>query len=417
MSSYTPERQAICRSYSLPTQLSLISFGTSQPPRPAVERGSLRGREVTAAPSTRPKKRQKPNIQELVSTAAEMQDELDRVQTGAERIARVAAERTRYTAQVASLVKGDPFASGKFGRVSHTQSPSKVVKQTSPRKLPPGQRRKAYKSFLKEIRLQDYLFQVNVPGVPEIFDVGMVTSESAYVVMENAGQDMFDQAGKLNLSELRSFTRSVLQTLSGMHENGIGHFDIKPGNLGRTLTLDFGLAKEATASHPIDGSKIRQGSLHYAAPEVILGLKYDFQADMWSLGVTLFAITTAETFILDERHLMRDWCLRLGTVPLELLAKSPLHSMPEKQWLATDMQRYVGEKYAGYGIAHALRKALISKPENLKKAGVSETNSEIEAYIKLIEAMIVFDPAKRITAKDALRHPALSTTGRENKHA
>ena len=93
----------------------------------------------------------------------------------------------------------------------------------------------------------------------------------------------------------------VLQTLAVLyyvHRRGIIHFDIKPDNLlllsggesdDHTPLLkltDFGLS--AVQSEILEFPL--RGTLEYTAPELLRGETYDFRADLYSLGVTLFQI-------------------------------------------------------------------------------------------------------------------------------
>ena len=46
--------------------------------------------------------------------------------------------------------------------------------------------------------------------------------------------------------------------------------------------VDFGLSKQA------DTMKTRIGTPYYVSPEVLKGLSYGLESDLWSLGVTVF---------------------------------------------------------------------------------------------------------------------------------
>lgn len=80
-----------------------------------------------------------------------------------------------------------------------------------------------------------------------------------------------------------------------MHSEGIVHRDLKPENImlqeGDVLKVaDFGLSNKIDDGHSLMTSC---GSPNYAAPEVIEGKPYDgAQADVWSLGVILYAMLT-----------------------------------------------------------------------------------------------------------------------------
>lgn len=62
---------------------------------------------------------------------------------------------------------------------------------------------------------------------------------------------------------------------------------------------DFGLSRFITPTSPLLST--RCGSEAYAAPELIMGKKYDGrQTDVWALGVVLYAIITGEMPFVEE---------------------------------------------------------------------------------------------------------------------
>ncbi|AFZ79644.1 protein kinase domain containing protein [Theileria equi strain WA] len=94
--------------------------------------------------------------------------------------------------------------------------------------------------------------------------------------------------------------RQILDALSYIHEKGIIHRDIKPSNIflkfdGELLAKlgDFGLTAKLTHKatsprySPLDPTGM-VGTLHYMAPEQIVGDAYDEKVDIYSAGVVLF---------------------------------------------------------------------------------------------------------------------------------
>ena len=88
------------------------------------------------------------------------------------------------------------------------------------------------------------------------------------------------------------FFRQIVFTVEYLHSLGICHRDLKPENIlldscTRIKLADFGFARWVKSSL----TETACGSPHYAAPEIIKGLHYDGKiADIWSLGVILFAL-------------------------------------------------------------------------------------------------------------------------------
>ena len=80
-----------------------------------------------------------------------------------------------------------------------------------------------------------------------------------------------------------------------IHQKKIIHRDLKPANIFLTLDKklkigDFGIAKKLDRTS--GRARTFVGTAVYIAPEIHGGEDYDMKADMWSLGVTFYEITT-----------------------------------------------------------------------------------------------------------------------------
>ncbi|KAI9366096.1 kinase-like domain-containing protein [Zopfochytrium polystomum] len=145
----------------------------------------------------------------------------------------------------------------------------------------------------REIR---FLKLLHHPHIVKVHDV-IETSEFIYIVMEYAaGGELFDYIvahKRVKEKEARSFFRMVLSAVDYCHKNAVIHRDLKPENLlldesKRIKIIDFGFGNNYTLDGLLDTFC---GSPFYAAPEMILGKKYEGpEVDMWSLGVILFAL-------------------------------------------------------------------------------------------------------------------------------
>ncbi|XP_062037462.1 serine/threonine-protein kinase MARK2-like [Lepus europaeus] len=121
-----------------------------------------------------------------------------------------------------------------------------------------------------------------------------------FLVMELATRGslqsyVFEQGG-LAEDEARALFGQALAAVSYCHGQRVAHRDLKLGNLLLDAHLHIKLADFGLSLWLEQGTLVRGfwGTPEYCAPEVFLGEAYDpFQADVWSLGVVLFAMLDA----------------------------------------------------------------------------------------------------------------------------
>ena len=104
--------------------------------------------------------------------------------------------------------------------------------------------------------------------------------------------------GQMDAGPLESLSRDVLSALAHVHDAGLVHRDVKPGNVlvrggngapASVKITDFGLAVEAgRVGTPGQVS----GSIPYLAPEALKGEPIDGRADLYGLGILLFYLAT-----------------------------------------------------------------------------------------------------------------------------
>lgn len=125
------------------------------------------------------------------------------------------------------------------------------------------------------------------------------TREKFYIVMEYCnGGEMFDyivRKERLSESEARHFFRQLVQAVAYIHHMGFAHRDLKPENLLLTSDLQLKVIDFGLCAKPINGLnrplETCCGSPAYAAPELIKNHGYyGNEADIWSMGVLLYAL-------------------------------------------------------------------------------------------------------------------------------
>ena len=141
-------------------------------------------------------------------------------------------------------------------------------------------------------------------NIVQVTDLGRGPSGEPFLVMELlSGTDLLavlESEGRLAPRRAVFIAAQVLEALSATHAAGIIHRDLKPSNIFLTRLsgvddvvklVDFGLAKlqESKAYQRLTHTGQIVGTPSYMAPEQILGGDVDHRADLYAVGVVLFA--------------------------------------------------------------------------------------------------------------------------------
>jgi Tol biopolymer transport system component len=127
-------------------------------------------------------------------------------------------------------------------------------------------------------------------------------------LVEGQTLDACIPAGGLPPDRLLAWAIPLADAVGAAHQRGITHRDLKPANVmisadGRLKVLDFGLAKLKEDSMLAAGSLPTQeltgegrivGTVAYMSPEQAEGKPVDSRSDVFSLGVLLYEMATAE---------------------------------------------------------------------------------------------------------------------------
>mmetsp|Transcript_10987 Transcript_10987/g.25025 ORF Transcript_10987/g.25025 Transcript_10987/m.25025 type:complete len:453 (-) Transcript_10987:298-1656(-) len=145
----------------------------------------------------------------------------------------------------------------------------------------------------REIHVLKNIKHPNIIRLHEAIDKGT----HVYLVMEHAaGGELYEyiaKNGPLGMNEAKRIFHQILSGVDYCHRQMISHRDLKPENvlLDKSMNakvIDFGLSNDMQTGVLL---KTTCGSPCYAAPEMILGKKYDGAAiDVWSCGVILYCI-------------------------------------------------------------------------------------------------------------------------------
>ncbi len=152
--------------------------------------------------------------------------------------------------------------------------------------------------FQQEIKAAGRL---NHPNIVTIFDVGK-TDTCAYMAMELLDgkelKEILVSGGRPDVADSVDWIAQIASGLALAHEHEIIHRDVKPSNImivkgGFAKITDFGIAR-MTASAVKTMTGLILGSPRYMSPEQVIGKNLDHRTDIFSLGVVLFELLTAQ---------------------------------------------------------------------------------------------------------------------------
>lgn len=140
------------------------------------------------------------------------------------------------------------------------------------------------------------------PSVVAVFDQGNDAGRP-YIVMElirgRTLRSVISRQAPLGPTQALGLIEPVLIALSGAHQAGLIHRDVKPENVlisdqGEVKVGDFGLARAVTAQTSTGTDKQLMGTISYLSPELVTGGRADARSDVYSAGIVLFELLTGQ---------------------------------------------------------------------------------------------------------------------------
>ncbi|XP_055688282.1 serine/threonine-protein kinase PRP4 homolog [Lutzomyia longipalpis] len=215
----------------------------------------------------------------------------------------------------------------------------------------------------------------------------------------------------LHIKAVRSYTQQLLLSLKLLKKTGILHADIKPDNIlvnesHLILKLcDFGSASVIT-DNEITPYLV---SRFYRAPEIILGIPYDYGIDMWSAGCTIYELYTGKILFSGKSNnqMLKFFMDLKGKFPNKVIRRGQFRDQHFDQncnFLYHEIDKITErEKIVVQSVIKATR--------DLQQELIADQNLPDDQHRKvtqlkdLLEKLFVLDPAKRISLNQALAHP------------
>jgi cell division cycle 2-like protein len=249
---------------------------------------------------------------------------------------------------------------------------------------------------LTSLREINILLSFRHPNIVNVTEVVVGNSlDSIFMVMEFMEHDlknlMDEMRAPFTISEVKCYMAQLLAGVAYLHANWVLHRDLKTSNIlvnnrGELKICDFGMARQYGS--PLRPYTHMVVTLWYRPPELLLGCTtYSTAVDMWSCGC----------------------------IAAELLARQPLLPGRSEIEQLDKIFKLLGTPHdgiwPGFSNLPLVRKVkFVQQPYNnlrnrFPARGPDGRAALSDAGFDLLNRLLAYDPAKRLSAEEALAHP------------
>ncbi|KAK2616450.1 serine threonine protein kinase CMGC group [Conoideocrella luteorostrata] len=261
------------------------------------------------------------------------------------------------------------------------------------------------------------------------------------IVMDLLGQSVFDFLKGNGFvpfpnSHIQNFARQLFTSVAFLHDLNLIHTDLKPENIllrddiYQTYTYNrkipsssTTISRQASQRRVLLNTEIRLidfgsatfqdeyhssvvSTRHYRAPEIILGLGWSFPCDIWSIGCILVEFFTGDA--LFQTH---DNLEHLAMMEAVVGSRIDSHLVQAVNKMSTRSGGNPASKYfkrlkLDYPTPDTTRGSRRFVKAMKRLEDIFPANNQFFKHLLcLLRKIFVYDPAQRITAKQALNHP------------
>lgn len=243
---------------------------------------------------------------------------------------------------------------------------------------------------------------INHDNVVRVLQHGVSQDGRAYFILEYLeGESLASRLkrGPLSVEEFRNIFCSVLLALKDLHDRGIVHRDVKPGNIFICTNddtsvivklLDLGIAKNLSDNGAVTVAGTMLGSPAYMSPEQCSGGVVDCRSDLYSLGCSMYESIAGKPLFAGtsafDTMLKRTLTVRPRTMSLCKISGAPI---PLVKCLLRCLNKDPKDRYESAGALLSDLRAALEHVQTFKRAKVAPDLTKLLEKIAMCSSLIV----------------------------
>ncbi|KAJ6093108.1 serine/threonine protein kinase [Penicillium sp. IBT 16267x] len=280
------------------------------------------------------------------------------------------------------------------------------------------------KAGMKEIGILEQLHEADPEDKKHIIKFERYFEHKGHLCMvfENLSMNLREVLKKfgrdvgLNLRAIRAYSQQIFLGLSLLRKCNILHADLKPDNLLVNEQRNILKVCDLGSASPASDNEITPYlvSRFYRAPEIILGIPYDYAIDVWSIGCTLFELYTGKILFTgrNNNQMLKSIMECRGKYPPKVLRRGSLAHLHFDDML--NFHSIEQDKITGRPVTRILD---FKKPTRDLKTRLTGKGTrgmldadvkELTMFFDFLDRCLTLNPEKRITPAEALKHPFLA---------
>jgi tRNA A-37 threonylcarbamoyl transferase component Bud32/DNA-binding response OmpR family regulator len=214
----------------------------------------------------------------------------------------------------------------------------------------------SFERFLQEYEIAE---RIRHPNIVHLHELG-IADDHAYLAMEYFPRGDLRRRIREGLAPAESllYAAQLADVLGAIHEAGILHRDLKPGNVmlrteGQLAVTDFGMAKQAALQMELTDKGLIFGTPHYMSPEQGHAQRLDARSDLYSLGIVLYEMLTGDKPYRADNPMTVLYMHRNAPIPRLDARLALLQPLLDRLMAKEPGDRYAGAPEAAQAISAA----------------------------------------------------------------